>query len=193
MPEYELNTNLFEPLGLLHQLNSSNMLAAMQLYKNQMHSVGVPLTELMLDRRRDEGIARNDKPIADRFYYENCYAPEKSSALYLIRCKTANRDIIKVGKAKQLLKRLAGYKTALPHEGEIIVIASLIIEGHGLVCALEKLVLSHINMWSAQPGSEIKRLRRTEWLFKNKKDIGIAICALCFVNIASFKINKQPY
>lgn len=192
MTEYEIDADLFEPIGLLHQIGTSNSVVGMQLYKNNIHSTGVPLTDMMLDRRMDITVAKNNKSIDETFYFENRHKPKNSSALYIIRMKDANRTIIKVGRAGELLKRLAGYKTSLPLDGEIIVVASLIIEDAGLIYALETLLLNHIDLWSTQQGSQIKRLRRTEWIYKAKKDAGIAVCALAFTNILLIVASKLP-
>jgi len=112
--ERALNEDIFEPVGGLHQIGASKTLVGMQLYKGHKHSQGVPLTELMLDRRANTGVARNDKPLSDRTYFINLHEPMKSSGLYLIRMKDANRTVVKLGRGKQIMRRLSNYKTALP-------------------------------------------------------------------------------
>ena len=55
-----------------------------------------------------------------------------------------------------------------------------------------RLRANNLDKWATKPKSPIKRLRRTEWLFRSTKDVGISICVLCFTHVAILMASQLP-
>ena len=82
---------------------------------------GLTLTKLMIDAHLSK------KYKAEPTYRINRTPIMKSSALYLIRCRNANKILFKIGRASKLVRRLSKYKTSLPLDNEILIISTLVV------------------------------------------------------------------
>ena len=116
---------------------------------------------------------------------------EQSSGIYLIRYKPPGQHsaYFKVGRGKRLLRRLAGYKTYMPADNSILLVACLsvsdIMQGlpstgraPALVCGLEDALLRNMDAWAEKMPTKIKRVRRTEWFLRNDTAEALVVAAL---------------
>ena len=102
---------------------------------------GLSLSKLMIDANEYR------KKLKPAQYALSETPKTKSSALYLIRMRNANKGYFKIGRAKELLKRLSKYKTALPLDNDIIVISCLVIPDPSLIVAIEKVLIANLRQW----------------------------------------------
>ena len=116
----------------------------------------------------------------------------KSSALYLIRMRNANRGYFKIGRAKELLKRLSKYKTSLPLDHEIILISCLVIPDPSLIVAIEKVLIANLRQWCIDYPTQIQPLRRTEWFTRGTHNFGEALVLRTFLALARYSAMNHP-
>ena len=152
---------------------------------------GLSLSKLMIDANE-----YRKKPAAAQkpAQYALSETPKtKSSALYLIRMRNANKGYFKIGRAKELLKRLSKYKTALPLDHDIIVISCLVIPDPSLIVAIEKVLIANLRQWCLEYPTQIQPLRRTEWFTRGTHNFGEALVLRTFVALARFAaMNNHP-
>ena len=119
------------------------------------------LTKLMLDKNE----ARINKTAPN--YSINHIPKNKSSCLYLIKCQGGcNSSVFKIGRAKYILNRLTKYRTALPLDNSLMIVAVLHIPNPSLVVACEKALIANMMHFCAKHPSKMKQLRRTEWYYR---------------------------
>lgn len=146
---------------------------------------GLSLTKLMIDKHMSK---KHKNPI----YKINETPVTKSSALYLIRCRNANKSLFKIGRASQLVKRLAKYKTALPLDNEILLISTLVIPDNSIIVAIEKTLIANLRHFSQMYPTRLKQLRRTEHYTRGTNHFGEALTLRCFFCLASHISKSYP-
>ena len=116
----------------------------------------------------------------------------KSSALYLIRCRHANKGYFKIGRASKLVKRLSKYKTSLPLDHEILLISTLVIADPALIVAIEKTLIANLRSFSDMYPTKIQPLRRTEHYTRGKDNFSEALVLRTFICLASYVAKTRP-
>ena len=145
---------------------------------------GLSLTKLMVDA--NESRKHKTKPL----YKINETPKTKSSALYLIRCRNANKSHFKIGRASKLVARLSKYKTALPYDNEILIIAVLVIPEPSVIVALEKTLIANLRQFCEEFPTKISPLRLTEWFRRGSGHFGEALVLRTLFCLASFAAKK---
>lgn len=145
---------------------------------------GLSLSKMMIDANE----ARKHKKTPT--YRINMIPKGQSSALYLIRSRNCNAGYFKVGKAKYIKKRLPQYKTALPLDNDLIVIAVLIVPSPALIVALEKALIANLRQWCVDHPTKLKPLRRTEW-FRRMNGLGEALTIRTMINLGVYAAKTE--
>ena len=127
----------------------------------------MPLTTLLVNAK---------EPAHMRKYVLGRLPVDQSSAIYLIRYRGPGQHagLFKVGRGKRCLRRLASYKTYMPRDHSILVVAVLSVSdvkdgipstgrAPALICALEDALLRNLDVWGETIPTKVQRLRRTEW------------------------------
>jgi hypothetical protein len=147
---------------------------------------GLTLTKMMVDAHKFK--QNKTEPL----YKINKTPVSKSSALYLIRCRNANKSLFKIGRASKLVRRLASYKTALPLDNEILLIAALIIPDPFLIVAVEKVLIANLRHFAEIYPTRLKQLRKTEHYTRGAAHFGEALALRCFFCLATHIAKTRP-
>ena len=144
----------------------------------------MPLTTLLINAK-EEPLPHVHKYVLGRL------PVDQSSAIYLIRYKGPGQHAgyFKVGRGKKCLRRLASYKTYVPQDHAILVVAVLSLSdlrngipstgrAPALICGLEDILLRNMDAWAVSMPTKVKRLRRTEWFRRNPTAEALVVSAL---------------
>jgi len=148
---------------------------------------GLSLTKLMIDATQSK--KNKSKPI----YKINETPVTKSSALYLIRYRDANKGLFKIGRGSKLVRRLAKYKTSLPKDNEILLVSTLVIPNPEIIVAIEKVLIANLRYFSElYPSKKCKQLRKTEHFTRGIDNFGEALVLRCFFCLATHIAKTHP-